>query len=106
VFFPGNEQTSLWHSSQANIKGSNNLAGAHSQAIDAVLAALTSAKDKDTLLAAGRALDRILLWDHYVIPNWHSGAFRVAYWDKFGKPDTDPKYALGFPNTWWMKPAK
>jgi len=67
--------------------------------------ALIKAKDKDDLLAAGRALDRILLWEHYVIPNWHSGSFRVAYWDKFGLPEVLPKYNLGF-QTWWVKDAK
>lgn len=106
VFFPGNEQMALWHSSQAKVRGGNNLAGVQNPAVDAALAALTSAADKDSLVAAGRALDRVLLWEHYVIPNWHSGSFRVAYWNRFGMPATDPKYGLGFPNTWWDKPAK
>ena len=70
-----------------------------------MLVALTGAKDKDTLLAAGHALDRILLWQHYVIPNWHSGVFRVAYWDKLGMPEISPKYNLGF-QTWWIKGDK
>ena len=102
VFYPGNEQAALWHSSQAPVKGGNNLAGARSKAVDAMLDALVSAKDKESLLAAGRALDRVLLWQHYVIPNWHSGSFRVAYWDKFGIPEVTPKYNLGF-QTWWIK---
>ncbi len=102
VFFPGNEQVSLWHSSQADVKGANNLAGLKSKAVDAVLDALTKAEDKDSLLAAGRALDRTLLWEHVVIPNWHSGSFRVAYWDKFAMPKITPKYNLGF-QTWWVK---
>lgn len=102
VFFPGNEQTALWHSSQADIKGGNNLGGVKSKVVDSLLEALTSAKNKEDLVAAGRALDRVLLWQHYVIPNWHSGVFRVAYWDKFGLPQTLPKYNLGF-QTWWIK---
>ncbi len=101
VFFPGNEQVALWQSSQADVKGGNNLGGVKSKAVDAMLDVLTKAKDKDELLAAGRALDRILLWEHYVIPNWHSGVFRVAYWNKFALPPTLPKYNLGF-NTWWI----
>jgi microcin C transport system substrate-binding protein len=105
VFYPGNEQMSLWHSSQADIKGSNNLAGAKNKAVDAMLAALISAKDLDDLKAAGRALDRTLLWEHYVIPHWHSGSFRVAYWDKFSMPKIIPKYNLGF-QTWWIKDVK
>lgn len=106
VFFPGNEQMTQWHSSQADVKGSNNLTGLKDKAVDGILAALVKAEDKDSLLAAGRALDRVLLWEHVVIPHWHSGSFRVAYWDKFGIPEITPKYNLGFPQTWWMKQAK
>ena len=105
VFFPGNEQVALWHSSQADVKGGNNLAGLKSKAVDAVLDALTKADDKESLVAAGRALDRILLWENVVIPNWHSGFFRVAYWDKFGMPKVTPKYGLGF-QAWWVKDLK
>lgn len=105
VFFPGNEQVSLWHSSQADIKGGSNLAGLKSKAVDAILNALTKASDKDSLIAAGRALDRTLLWEHVVIPNWHSSSFRVAYWDKFAMPPAPPKYNLGF-QTWWVKEGK
>lgn len=105
IFFPGNEQVSLWHSSQADIKGSNNLSGLKSKAVDSILDALTKAEDKDSLLAAGHAIDRVLLWEHVVIPNWHSSSFRVAYWDKFGIPKTTPKYNLGF-QSWWIKESK
>jgi len=105
VFFPGNEQMSYWHSSQADVKGSNNLAGFKSKAVDGVLDELLKAHDKDSLVAAGRALDRALLWENVVIPHWHSGSFRVAYWDKFGIPETLPKYNLGF-QAWWVKESK
>lgn len=101
VFFPGNEQVSLWHSSQADTKGGNNLAGLKNKAVDAILDALTKAGDKESLIASGRALDRVLLWEHVVIPNWHSGSFRVAYWNKFGIPKITPKYNLGF-QAWWV----
>jgi len=104
LFYPGSEQVALWQSSQADVKGGNNLGGVKSKAVNAVLDALTSAKDEESLKAAGRALDRILLWEHYVIPNWHSNVFRVAYWDKFGMPKVTPKYNLGF-QTWWIKKA-
>lgn len=104
VFYPGGEQTALWHSSQADVKGGNNLGGVKSKAIDGILAELTAARDEESLKAAGRALDRVLLWQHYVIPNWHSSVFRVAYWDKFGIPEVTPKYNLGF-STWWIKDA-
>lgn len=102
LFFPGNEQTALWHSSQAGVKGGNNLGGVKHKAVDSVLEALTNAKDKESLVAAGRALDRVLLWENFVIPHWHSNSFRVAYWDKFGIPTVTPKYNLGF-QTWWLK---
>lgn len=105
VFYPGNEQAALWHSSQADVKGANNLGGVKDQVVDALLDALTKARNKDELLAAGRALDRVLLWRHYVIPNWHSGSFRVAYWDKFGLPKVLPKYSLGL-ICWWSKEAE
>ena len=57
------------------------------------------------LVARTRALDRVLLWSHYVIPHWHIQAFRVAYWDMFGRPPVVPKYALGF-DTWWVDAEK
>ncbi len=104
VFYPGNEQYALWHSSQADVKGSNNIAGIKNPAVDAALTALLAAKNEGELQIAGRALDRILLWEHYVIPHWHSGSFRVAYWDKFGLPAILPKYSVGL-QTWWMKEA-
>ncbi len=105
VFFPGNEQNALWHSSQADIKGSNNVGGVKNKAVDAILAQLLAAKDLESLKVAGRALDRVLLWEHYVVPHWHSGSFRVAYWDKFGIPEVTPKYSIGF-SGWWMKEKK
>ena len=52
-----------------------------------------------------RALDRVLLWGHYVIPNWHIRSYRVALWDRFGRPEIAPKYSLGF-DTWWVDAAK
>ena len=103
VFFPGSEQMALWQSAQADIKGGNNLGGIKSKVVDTLLDALTKAKNKEDLVAAGHALDRVLLWEHYVIPNWHSGVFRVAYWDKFGLPQVLPKYNLGF-QAWWVRP--
>ena len=102
VFFPANEQVAMWQSAQADVKGGSNWAGLKNPAVDAILTALTTAKNKQELIAAGRALDRVLLWESVVIPNWHSSYFRVAYWDKFAQPKTSPKYDLGF-NSWWVK---
>lgn len=103
VFFPGNEQSIYWHSSQAAQEGSSNYAGVKSPVVDALLARIASAKTQEELHPAGRALDRVLLWEHYMIPHWNLSAYRVAYYDKFGRPPQTPKYSLGF-QTWWIKP--
>ncbi len=102
VFYPGNEQSIIWHSSQADPEGSNNYAGVKSKVVDALLARILSADSLEELLPAGRALDRVLLWEHYMIPHWSLAAFRVAYYDKFGRPGTTPRYSLGF-QSWWIK---
>jgi len=102
VFFPGNEQNTYWHSSQASQEGSNNISGVKNPVIDALLAKIAGARSLEELEPAGRALDRVLLWEHYTVPHWNLSAYRVAYWDKFGRPAVLPKYSLGF-QTWWMK---
>ncbi|MCB1734879.1 MAG: ABC transporter substrate-binding protein [Gammaproteobacteria bacterium] len=100
---PGNEQRDFWGSAVADTKGSRNLAGVHDPVVDALIDEVISAPDRNALIARTRALDRVLLWGFYVIPQWHNRVFRVAYWDKFGRPETTPKYALGF-DAWWVKP--
>ena len=70
--------------------------------MDAVLEALVGAKSLGDLKVAGRALDRMLLWEHYAIPHWHSAGWRVAYWNKFGLPAIQAKYNLCF-QCWWIK---
>ena len=102
VFFPGAEQMNYWHSSQADIEGSNNTVGLKNEVVDHLLQKLLNAASLQELKAAGRALDRVLLWHHLVIPHWHNKSFRIAYWDKFGLPEIQPKYSLGF-NSWWVK---
>jgi microcin C transport system substrate-binding protein len=102
VYYPGAEQNALWHSSQADVQGSSNLAGLKSEVVDALLAKLAKADTLEELRASARALDRVLLWSHVVIPNWHGSAYRIAYWDKFAYPALPPRYALGF-NYWWLK---
>jgi len=105
IFFPGNEQVAYWQSALADQEGSENLVGAKSPALDALLAKITSARSEEELRPAGRALDRVLLWQYYLIPHWNLSAYRVAYWDKFGRPAIVPKYSLGF-QTWWLDPKK
>ena len=67
---------------------------------------VVSAPDRPSLVARTRALDRALLWGHYIIPNFHIAVHRIAAWDKFGRPAIGPKYATGYPDTWWLDPAK
>jgi microcin C transport system substrate-binding protein len=102
---PGNEQRDWWFSSGADVPGSRNLAGIKDPVVDALVEQVIAAPDRETLVNATRALDRVLLWGHYVIPQWHLQSYRVAYWDKFGRPARSPKYGLGAVDTWWVRPA-
>lgn len=102
---PGNEQRDFWSADKAEIPGSRNLAGIKDLVVDELIELVISAPDRPSLIHRTRALDRVLLWGHYIIPHWHLRQFRVAYWNKFGRPKTTPKYALGF-ETWWIEPAK
>lgn len=102
---PGNEQREFWGSGSAEREGSRNLVGIADPAIDKLIDLVISAPDRKSLVTRTHALDRVLLWHHYVIPNWHTRVFRVAYWDKFGRPKVTPKYGLGF-TFWWVDPAK
>ena len=103
---PGNEQRDFWSSEAADRPGTRNLAGIKDPVVDALIDRIITAPDRKSLVAACRALDRVLLWGHYVVPNWYSSNYRVAYWNKFEKPRIKPKYALGFIDTWWVDPAK
>lgn len=105
VFFPGNEQIGYWHSSQADVVGGNNLSGMKSPAVDGLLSKLTQAETLEQLTPAARALDRVLLWKQIVIPHWHLSAWRMLYWDKFGRPEITPSYGIGL-ETWWSKDAE
>ena len=102
---PGNEQRDFWSTAAAGREGSRNLAGIRDPAIDALIETLIAAPDRARLVAATRALDRVLLWNHYVIPQWHIRFDRIAYWDKFGKPAKSPKYGNDF-MSWWVDAGK
>ncbi|MCB2081272.1 MAG: ABC transporter substrate-binding protein [Rickettsiales bacterium] len=102
---PGNEQKDYWHSSSADIPGSRNVAGIKDEAVDILVEKVVQAESKEDLVAAAHALDRVLLHHHYVIPQYHVRSFRVAHWNRFGKPAVRPKYSLGF-GTWWVDPEK
>jgi microcin C transport system substrate-binding protein len=99
---PGNEQRGFWGSQAANQPGSQNTIGIKNPAIDALIERVIYAKSRDELVAATKALDRVLLWNHYVVPQWTYGKSRTARWDRFGKPDPLPKYGISaFPTLWW-----
>jgi microcin C transport system substrate-binding protein len=105
---PGNEQREYWTSASADENGSQNYMGIKSKAIDALVDDVINAKDRAGLVTATHALDRVLSWGHYVIPNWYLAAFRVASWDKFARPEVSPLYPPGGPavDTWWIAPQK
>ncbi|MEO5332896.1 MAG: extracellular solute-binding protein [Magnetococcus sp. YQC-5] len=102
---PGNEQRDMWHSASADIKGSHNRIGIKDPAVDALLEKLIYAKSRKELITACRALDRVLLAGHYLVPNWHLTYHRIAYWDRFQRPATLPLYYSpeGWLFSWWMK---
>ncbi len=102
---PGNEQRDFWGSSSAETPGGRNIIGIEDPVIDALIDLVISAKSRESLIARTRALDRVLLWGFYVIPQYHIQAWRVAYWDMFGHPAVAPKYDLGLGN-WWIDEAK
>ena len=102
---PGNEQRNFWGSDAANTNGSRNIIGIKNEAIDKLIEKVISSKDREDLIISTKALDRALLWNHYVIPQWHISAYRVLYWDFFDKPKIRPKYSLGT-NTWWINNNK
>ena len=104
---PGNEQLGYWGSRAADQPGSQNVVGIKNEAIDALIQRIIFAKDRDELVAATKALDRVLLWHHFVVPQWTYGKVRSARWDRFGHPETLPKYGMsGFPSIWWWDEAR
>ncbi len=100
---PGNEQRDFWSSKAADTPGSSNLAGIKDPVVDRLIEEIIKADNRESLIAACRALDRVLLWGYYVIPQWYINVYRIAYWNKFARPKIKPKYALGFLDTWWIK---
>jgi microcin C transport system substrate-binding protein len=103
---PGNEQDAYWSSAKADVKGGRNLIGVHDPVVDDLLTKLVQAQSREELVAICRALDRVLLWQYYVIPHWYLGSYRLAYWDQFGMPKTMPPYGLDVVDAWWIDPAK
>ena len=104
---PGNELRSYWGSQAADQPGSENVIGIKNPAVDAMIEHIIFAKSREDLIAATRALDRVLLWNHYVVPQWAYSKLRTARWDRFSRPSPLPKYGVSaFPTVWWWDAAK
>jgi microcin C transport system substrate-binding protein len=99
---PGNEQRDYWGSRAADEPGSRNLVGIKNPAVDALIDHIIFATNREDLAAAAKALDRVLLWNHYVVPQWNFAKVRTARWDRFAHPQHMPRYGLAaFPTLWW-----
>lgn len=103
---PGNEQRDFFGSESAGRPDSRNIMGLKSPVVDALIDKIIFAESREALVAATRALDRVLLWNHYMVPQWHVPYERLAYWDRFSHPKVLPPYSVGFPTIWWYDAAK
>lgn len=102
---PGNEQREYWGSEAAAREGSRNIIGIRDPVIDELIELLIAAPDRESLITRTRALDRVLLWNHFLIPMYHGETDRLAFWNRFGQPDVIPKSGVNT-NVWWIDPDK
>ncbi|MEM7424890.1 MAG: extracellular solute-binding protein [Pseudomonadota bacterium] len=103
---PGNEQLDFFGSEAADRPTSRNYGGIKNAAVDELIQKIIFAKDREELVAASKAYDRVLLWNRFIIPGWTLRASRIARWDRFSHPDPLPEYSVGFPSVWWYDAAK
>jgi microcin C transport system substrate-binding protein len=103
---PGNEQRDFWGSKAADSPGSRNVMGIKDPIVDALVDRVIFATDRGDLVAATHALDRVLLWNYYVVPQYHRPVQWVAYWNKFGIPEKQPEYTGADLDSWWVDPEK
>ncbi len=104
---PGVELRDWWGSQAADINGGLNISGAKSPVVDSLIEAVIKAETRTQLVTAARALDRVLMWRYYLIPQWYKNSHNIAYWDKFGRPEkTPPGYSRSVMSNWWFDPAK
>jgi microcin C transport system substrate-binding protein len=103
---PGEALRQVFGSRAAATKGSPNIAGIADPAVDALLETILRAGTRQELVAAARALDRVLRAGRYWVPMWYKPSHWVAYWDMYGRPDVQPRYGFGAPDTWWHDSAK
>ena len=102
---PGSELKGFYGSEFADVRGSNSQ-GIKNPVVDALIEDIIVAKDLPTLVNTTRALDRVLLWNHYAVPTFHNDEAWLAYWNRFGRPDRAPQFKIGFPSTWWIDQEK
>jgi len=102
---PGNEQSDYWGSDSVERQGSRNYAGIADPAVDTLIRKIVFAPDRDEQVAAIKAMDRVLLANHYVVPMFYSGEEKIAYWNRLTHPEKLPEYEIGFPDTWSEKQA-
>ncbi|RWB12717.1 MAG: ABC transporter substrate-binding protein [Mesorhizobium sp.] len=103
---PGNEQRDFWSSKAADTPGSRNYSGIKNPVVDALVDRIIFATDRDDLVAATHALDRVLLWNYYVVPQYYRAVVWLAYWNKFGMPEKQPSYRGADIDSWWVDPEK
>ncbi|MGB0631051.1 MAG: extracellular solute-binding protein [Alphaproteobacteria bacterium] len=103
---PGLEQRNYFGSEFADVPGSFNIGGVKNPAVDALIEKVVTAKTRDELIVATHALDRVLMWNRYVVTQWYKGAHNVAYWNKYNRPATPPKFDTGVIDTWWYDAKK
>lgn len=102
---PGNEQRDFWGSEAADAQASRNTIGIKNPAVDTLIDEIIFARDRETLIAAAKALDRVLLWNHYLVPEFFTPVIRTARWDRFGLPEIQPDFGIS-PATWWWDAEK
>ncbi|MGE0847582.1 MAG: extracellular solute-binding protein [Flavobacteriaceae bacterium] len=103
---PGNEQREYWGSAAADQPGSRNSMGIKNEVVDALIDKVIFATSREELVAATRALDRVLLWGYYLVPQFYRAETWIAYWDRLSHPDPLPEYSTGFPTIWWWDADK
>ncbi len=103
---PGVEQRAYWSSAAADVKGSFNLGGIKNPMVDAMIRAILGARDRPSLIAAARALDRVIMFNRYMVPQYYKGSHTIAWWDKYGRPKAKPPFERGVQDLWWYDPAK
>jgi microcin C transport system substrate-binding protein len=103
---PGVELRSYYGSENAGVPGSRNLSGIADPVVDALIDRILDAESRPSLVAATRALDRVLMWRRYTVPQWYKGEHNIAYWNRYDRPEIKPLYARGVFDTWWYNPEK